>query len=78
MVVSESECRAVYIATKKCEGQARRIRRDLGACLYRESCSGRIAAMIHNNKKLFNSRSFTIVPHSRFRVEGTLQSIKED
>ena len=78
MVVSEKGCKAVYIATKKTEGTTRRVGRDLEACLYRKSCSGRIAAMIHNDRKLFKSPSFTIVPHNRFRSSCSLDAIQEE
>ncbi|CDF34053.1 unnamed protein product [Chondrus crispus] len=78
MVVSEKGCRAVYVATLKSNLSVRRSGRELEACLYRESCSGRIAAMIHNNRRLFKSRSFTIVPHSRFRGQEPLSVLAEE
>ena len=37
------------------------------ACVYRESCSGRVAALVHNNSTLFPSRTFTIVLRESFR-----------
>ena len=79
MVVSEKGCGAVYSARLKGSASNRHMR-AVEACLYRESCSGRNAAMVHNNASLFPSRCFTVVlkeifrsPDAIVRVEDSLQ-----
>ena len=61
MVVSENGCRAVYTAGYKNGGCRTPAARGVEACVYRESCSGRVATLVHNNASLFPSRCFTIV-----------------
>lgn len=68
MAVSERGCRAVYNARLK-NTCAASCGRPIEAVLYRESCSGRVAAMILNNPSKFHSRGFTVVPHDRFQGE---------
>ncbi|CAN8067641.1 unnamed protein product [Agarophyton chilense] len=57
VVVSESGCRAVYSAKRKTKTG-----RTVEAIVYRESVSGRIAAMYHNNDRIFSARQFTLIP----------------
>lgn len=76
MAVSENGCGAVYVATLKSNSSSRPIGRDLETCLYRKSYSSRIAAMVHNNRRLFKSRSFTAVPHNRLRGKEPLSVLQ--
>ena len=75
MVVSERGCRAVYSARLK-ESSSRQ-ERSAEACLYRESCSGRIAHMIHNNASLFPSRCFTVVVKEAFRSPDAVVKVQD-
>ena len=77
MDVSERGWRAVYTAGLKVRGGCASHVRQAEACVYRESCSGRIAAIVHNNASLFPSRSFTVVLRDAFRTEGALQKLEE-
>lgn len=63
MEVSEKGCRVVYSATKKPSSGGRRVQ----AALYRESVSGMIAAMYHNDEKLLGAHKFTLLPIQSFR-----------
>lgn len=65
MSVSEKGRRAIYRAQKKV---TRGNGRTLEAAVCRESFSGRIAAMYHNNDRLFSMRKFTLIPRNSFRV----------
>lgn len=65
MVVSEKGVRAVYSAWLK-KGRRSTTTRAIEACVYRESCSGRIAAFVHNNSRIFPSRCFTVVVKEAF------------
>lgn len=70
MAISGRGCRAVYTARLR-NGTSRASRaRAVDACVYRESCSGRVAALIHNNSSLFPSRCFTIVFRDSYRDEA--------
>eukprot|EP00178_Gracilaria_changii_P016681 TRINITY_DN479_c3_g1_i11.p1 TRINITY_DN479_c3_g1~~TRINITY_DN479_c3_g1_i11.p1 ORF type:complete len:1373 (+),score=138.00 TRINITY_DN479_c3_g1_i11:3191-7309(+) len=63
MVVQEKGCRAVYSATRLAK---ERNGREVQALVYRESYSGRIASVYHNNRKLFGAHLFTLVPKTEF------------
>ena len=70
--ISEKGCRSAYAAVKKCKkGQ------DIEACLYREAYSGRIAAYYHNNRRLFGSEKFTLVPRRAFRGHRDASALEE-
>ena len=62
--VSEKGCRAVYSAVWKPSGTNGKI---VEAFVYRESYSGRTAAMYHNDMHRFGSHTFTLTPKSGFR-----------
>ena len=77
MVISEKGCRAVHTARLR-NGTSRASRaRAVEACVYRESCSGRVAALIHNNSSLFPSRCFTIVFRDSYRDEAATAKLGE-
>lgn len=76
MKISEKGCRAVYNARLKTGGTRRGRVRGVEAFLYPESCSGRIAAMIHNNESLFPSRCFTVVRRESFRHESAVENLE--
>lgn len=65
MNIGEKGSRAVYAATKK--GTKGTKGNNIQALVYRESYSGRVAAMYHNNLRLFGANRYTIVPQDRFR-----------
>lgn len=52
IVVSERGCRAVYSATRTPSSNQGK---PVQAFVYRESCSGKIAAVFHNNARLFGA-----------------------
>lgn len=76
MDVSEKGCRAVYTARLKNTVNRGSTVRVAEGCLYRESCSGRIAALIHNNRNIFPSRGFTIVSKESFRQETAILGLQ--
>lgn len=77
MDVSERGCRAVYTAcSKEGRGRGSQVRRA-EACVYRASSSGRIAALIHNNRSLFPSRCGTVVLRETFRFSGSIERLEE-
>ena len=47
------------------------------ACVYREAFAGRIAAYYHNNKRLFGSGKFTLVPRQAYRGEVDIYALEE-
>lgn len=75
VVVSEKGCRAVYNA--RLRSGARSQIRQVEACIYRESCSGRIAALVHNNAAMFPSRCFTVVLKEAFRSDAAIKDLSE-
>ena len=64
VTVSEKGCRAVYSAKNVGGGVSRR---QVEATVYRESYSGRIAAVYSNNERMFRSTKYTLVPRDNFR-----------
>lgn len=71
----ERVCRAVYYAHyKNGEGRAFCVRRT-EAYAYRESCSGRIAVLIHNNSVLVPSHLFTLVCREAFRHDAATSKL---
>ena len=76
MVVSERGCRAIYSARLKGSACNRQMR-AVEACLYRKRCSGRIAAMIHNNGFPFPSRCFTVVLKEAFRSPDSVAKVQD-
>lgn len=74
-VVSEKGCRSIYSAERT---QQPRHGRKEEAIVYRESFSGRVAALYHNNKQLFSSKKFTIVPREKYRGSFSLQKIEKE
>ena len=52
--------------------------RAVEACLYRESCSGCMAALNHNNGMLLPSRHFSVVRGEAFRADSALKTGKDD
>ena len=63
MPVSE-KCRAIYRAKRKMTAASGR---TLEAAVYRESASGRVAVIYHNNERLFSTSKFTLIPRRTFR-----------
>ena len=51
--------------------------RDIETSVYREAYSGRIAAYYHNNRRLFGSSKFTLVPRQAFRGEVDAKVLDE-
>ena len=77
MDVSERGCRAVFTASLKAGcARASQVRRT-ETNVYRESCSGCIAALVHKNLTLFPSGTCTIVLWESLRLEGSLQKLEE-
>ena len=70
VLVSAKGCRAVYNARLRPTAGDNFGARPVEACIYRESCSGRIAALVHNNSSLFPSRCFTLVLKEAFRTQS--------
>ncbi|CDF38292.1 unnamed protein product [Chondrus crispus] len=64
MVVSEKGCRAVYSATKVSRGSKGR---PIEASVYRESYSGRIAAVYSNDSTRFGAHHYCLIPKDGFR-----------
>ena len=77
MNLSERGCRAVYTARWKGGGARSSQVRRAEACVYRESCSGKIAALVQNNASLFPSRCFTVVLRDSFRTQSSGQKLQE-
>lgn len=73
MDVSETGWRAIYTSRLKAVGS--NIVRGSEACVYRESCSGRIDALVHKNSSMFTSRCFTIVLCDTFRTATAAQKL---
>ena len=64
MAVSEKGCRAVYSATRRPMGYGGK---SVQAVVYRESCTGRIAAFYHNNQRMFGAQKFSLIPKKGYR-----------
>ena len=74
MRVSERGCRAIYSATRRpqsCSGRA------IEASVYRESYSGRIAAIYHNDKARFCSTRFTLIPKEAYRYSNLNEKLED-
>ena len=56
---------AFHISGK--EKSAGEIGRTIDAAVYRESAIGRVAAMYHDNERIFSTSRFTLIPRSTFR-----------
>ena len=67
----------MYTARLKVRGGCAFHVRQAGAFVYRESFSGRIAALVYNNASLFPSRYFAVVLCDAFRTEGALQTLEK-
>ena len=74
MVISEKGCRAVYCAMKP---SSKRTGRALQASVYRESFSGRIAAVYSNDESRFGAHKFCVVPKEGYRSSFTSQQVEE-
>lgn len=64
MTVSEKERRAVYSATCHPTGHERG---NIQAVVYRESYTGGIAAIYHNDQQLLSAHSFGLIPKNGYR-----------
>lgn len=62
--VSEKGCRAVYSANCNIRSQSGK---TIQAIVYRQSFSGRIAAVYHNDTSLFSADNFSLVPKDTYR-----------
>ena len=74
MVISERGCRAVYSAVKK---PAKRSGRAIQASVYRESFSGRIAAVYSNDERRFGAHKFCVIPKESYRNYFTSEQVEE-
>lgn len=63
MRVSETGCRAIY-STIKPPGES--LGRAVEAAAYRESCSGRVVVVYHNDVSHFSATNFTLIPESGY------------
>lgn len=73
MVVARGGGRAIYSARKEA-GSSERV---VEAAFYRQSFSGRIAAIYHNDPKMFGATKFVLVPKGLFRGGLTASMIEE-
>ena len=72
MVISERRCRAVYSATRNLSSSQGKPVKEV---VYLESCSGRIAAVYHDNARLLGAHSFTLTPKAGSQNCNTSQNI---
>lgn len=77
VLVSDKGCRAVYNARLRPSAANNYRVRLAEACLYRESCLGRIAVLIHNNSSLFPSLCFTVVLKEAFCTERSMRDLEQ-
>lgn len=63
IAIIERGCRALYSVERKPKTATGR---EVEACVYRKSFSGRIAKMHHNNHRMFFSNGFNLILKNKF------------
>lgn len=63
--ISEKGCRAIYSVRRKPKTAAGR---PIEAVVYRESYSGRLASVYHNNERFFKASKFILIPKTEYKT----------